>query len=149
MKKFLTLALCLSLANAALSQDLDITLLENLTTKSFASLDKYMIDYYGFKKIRNNKDDLQSTYGKTYKHDLDNTVVITVMSSNDKSNALDVSLAKNYDVQEIKDQLVSKGYTYTGLENFEFSEFKKDKSVFLVSEIPNEDGKTQVKVKSE
>lgn len=149
MKKILTLALCLFLANTALSQNLDIILLENLTTKSFASLDKYMIDYYGFKKIRNNKDDLQSTYGKTYKHDLDNTVVITVMSSDDKSNALDVSLAKNYDVQEIKDQLVSQGYTYTGLENFEFSEFKKDKSIFLVSEIPNEDGKTQVKVKSE
>lgn len=149
MKKILTLALCLFLANTALSQNLDIILLENLTTKSFASLDKYMIDYYGFKKIRNNKDDLQSTYGKTYKHDLDNTVVITVMSSNDTSNELDISLAKNYKVQEIKDKLVSKGYTYTGLQNFEFSEFKKDKSVFLVSEIPSEDGKTQVKVTSE
>ncbi|MCL8008510.1 hypothetical protein [Gelidibacter japonicus] len=149
MKKLLTLALCLSLSNIALSQDLDIVLLENLTTKSFASSDKYMIDYYGFEKIRNNKDNLQNTYGRTYKHDLDNTIVITVMSSNDTSNELDVSLAKNYKVQEIKDKLVSQGYTYTGLENFEFSEFKKDKSVFLVSEIPNEDGKTQVKVISE
>lgn len=149
MKKLLTLALCLSLSNIALSQDLDIVLLENLTTKSFASSDKYMIDYYGFEKIRNNKDNLQNTYSRTYKHDLDNTIVITVMSSNDTSNELDVSLAKNYKVQEIKDKLVSQGYTYTGLENFEFSEFKKDKSVFLVSEIPNEDGKTQVKVISE
>ncbi|MBA6152201.1 hypothetical protein [Gelidibacter maritimus] len=149
MKKILTLALCLSLANTAMSKNLDIILLENLTSKSFASLDRYMIDYYGFEKIRNNKDNLQSTYGKTYKHDLDNTVVIKVISSNDTSNVLDVSLAKNYNVQEIKDQLISKGYTYTGLENFQFSEFKKNKSVFLVSEIPSEDGKTQVKVASE
>lgn len=102
MKKLLTLALCLSLSNIALSQDLDIVLLENLTTKSFASSDKYMIDYYGFEKIRNNKDNLQNTYGRTYKHDLDNTIVITVMSSNDTSNELDVSLAKNYRFKKLK-----------------------------------------------
>ncbi len=146
MKNILSLVLCLSIATTALSQNLDITLLENLTTKSFASIDTYMIDYYGYEKIKSQNEDLQNKYGRTYKHDLDNTIVITVISSKDDSNALDISLAKNYKVQEIKDKLVSQGYTYTGLENFEFSEFKKDKSVFLVSEIPNEEGKTQVKV---
>lgn len=146
MKNIFSLVLCLSIATTALSQNLDITLLENLTTKSFASIDTYMVDYYGYEKIKNQKEDLQNKYGRTYKHDLDNTIVITVISSKDDSNDLDISLAKNYKVQEIKDKLLEKGYTYTGLENFEFSEFKKDKSVFLVSEIPNDDGKTQVKV---
>ncbi|RXJ52602.1 hypothetical protein [Gelidibacter gilvus] len=146
MKNILSLVLCLSIATTALSQNLDITLLENLTTKSFASIDTYMIDYYGYEKIKNQKEELQNKYRRTYKHDLDNTIVITVISSNDDSNALDISLAKNYKVEEIKDKLLAQGYTYTGLENFEFSEFKKDKSVFLVSEIPNEEGKTQVKV---
>lgn len=146
MKNSLSLVLCLSIATAALSQNLDITLLENLTTKSFASIDTYMVDYYGYEKIKNQKEDLQNKYGRTYKHDLDNTIVITVISSKDDSNDLDISLAKNYKIQEIKDKLLEKGYTYTGLENFEFSEFKKDKSVFLISEIPNDDGKTHVKV---
>ena len=146
MKNILSLVFCVSIATTSLSQNLDITLLENLTTKSFASIDTYMIDYYGYEKIKNQKEELQNKYGRTYKHDLDNTIVITVISSNDDSNALDISLAKNYKVEDIKDKLVSQGYTYTGLENFEFSEFKKDKSVFLVSEIPNEEGKTQVKV---
>ncbi|HUH27880.1 hypothetical protein [Gelidibacter sp.] len=77
---------------------------------------------------------------------MDNTIVITVILSKDDSNDLDISLAKNYKVQDIKDKLLSQGYTYTGFENFEFSGFKKDKSVVLVSEIPSEEGKTQVKV---
>lgn len=149
MKNVLAIIFSLFLATTTFSQNLDITLLENLTTKSFGSIDRYMTDYYGYQKIQNHTDELQHKYAKTYKHDLDNTIVITVMASKDDSNALDISLAKNYDVQEIKDKLVSKGYTYTRLENFEFSEFKKDKSVFLVSEIPSDNGTTQVKVISE
>lgn len=54
-----------------------------------------MTDYYGYEKIQNHKDERQLKYGKTYKHELDNTIVITVIASKDVSNALDISLAKN------------------------------------------------------
>src|SRR5690606_13253479 len=117
MKHIFSLVFCFSIATTAISQNLDITLLENLTTKSIASIDTYMMDYYGFEKIQNQNKDLQKKYGRTYKNDLDNTIVISVIPSKDDSNALEISLAKNYDVQEIKDKLLSQGYTYTGLEN--------------------------------
>lgn len=146
MKTLFFLTVCLSTATSAISQKLDIPLFEQLTTKSVASLDRYMIDYYGYEKIQNRQEDQLNKYGRTYHNDLENTIVVTVIPSKEDANAIDISLAKNYNVQEIKDQLLSQGYTYTGLENFEFSKFRKQSLMFLVSEIPSDEGKTQVKV---
>lgn len=146
MKKMLPLIALLFLTTSAISQKLDFILFDTLTKKPIATMDDYLIDYYGYEKLNSNEEGTLKTYARTYNDDLDNTIVITVQSETDGPNIVEVTLAQNYGVFEIKDQLISQGYKYMGTKNFEFAEFIKDSTTFLVATIPNEYGRTQIKV---
>ena len=145
MKKIILCIILISIANNAFSQKLDYTLLNKLTKISVHEVDEYMINYYGFEKIESKSGINEMTYGRYYDHNLDNSIVISISFVKDKPNRLELFIAKNYDIQIIKKELIYQGYHEHSLLDFEFATFKKEKSTVLVSIIPNEFGKSKIK----
>jgi len=144
MKQIITLILFLTLTNSIFAQEFNFKMLEKLTTISFVSIDKYMTNIYGFEKINEEDEGRKRTYARFYKDNYDNTIIISVISPKDKPNVLDISVAKNYDIRSIKDEILSREYEYKGTNKYGFIVFKKDKSTFLIGQKPNESQATQI-----
>ena len=149
MKKTITIITLLILTSSAFSQNLNFELLEKLTKISIISIDDYMIEGYGFKKIEIKEDDRKRKYARYYDNDYDNTIVITILLPKTKLNVLNISVAKNYNIRKIKDELLSRGYEYEGTNEMGLLIFKKENSVFLFSKEPNKSGATQIMVISD
>ncbi|WP_411766533.1 hypothetical protein [Winogradskyella sp. A3E31] len=149
MKKIVLCIFLISIANNTFSQQLDFPFLNKLTKISINDVEEYMINYYGFEKIESKSQANVMTYGRYYNHDLDNSIIISISFVDDKPNTLELSIAENYDIKAIKKELIKRGYKKHPLIDFEFVTFKKEKSIVLVSIIPNEFGKSKIKFVSE
>jgi len=149
MKKIILCLILISITKNTFSQQLDFPLLNKLTKISINDVDEYMINYYGFEKIESKSETNVMTYGRYYNHDLDNSIIISISFVDDKRNTLELLMAKNFDIQTIKKELIKRGYQKHSLIDFEFVTFKKEKSTVLVSIIPNEFGKSKIRFISE
>ncbi|MDP9954790.1 hypothetical protein J2X97_000427 [Epilithonimonas hungarica] len=147
MKKNLGLLLFLFCINFGFSQKLDFKLLDQLTELSFVSIDEYMTEGYGFRILESKA--RERTYVRNYNNDFDNAIIITVLRPENQKNILDIVIAKNYNVREIKDNLLSRGYEYNGNNGYGFIVYKKEKSTYLISKEPNKTGATQIMVFTE
>ena len=149
MKNTFLLFCLLFLTNSAFSQKLDFKLIDKLTKISFVSIDEYMVEGYGFEKLEKKSEERKRTYARYYENDFNNTIIISVVNPKDTPNVLDISLAKNYDIREIKDELLTLGYEYNGSNEYGFVIYKSEKTAFLISKEPNKAGATQIMVITE
>ncbi|WCO00245.1 hypothetical protein [Psychroserpens ponticola] len=149
MKKIIICIILISIAENTFSQQLDFPFLNKLTKISIDEVDDYMINYYGYEKIESKSETNVMTYGRYYNHDLDNSIMISISFKDDKPNTLELLIAKNFDIQTIKKELIKRGYKKQSLIDFKFVTFKKEKSTVLVSIIPNEFGKSKIRFISE
>ena len=149
MKNTFLLFCLLFITNSAFSQKLDFKLIDKLTKISFVSIDEYMVEGYGFEKLEKKSEERKRTYARYYDNDFNNTIIITVVNPKDTPNVLDISLAKNYDIREIKDKLLTLDYEYDGSNEYGFVIYKNEKTAFLISKEPNKAGATQIMVITE
>ncbi|MGG5601273.1 hypothetical protein ACPDHJ_15960 [Myroides sp. C8-3] len=147
-KSFLLIAFLL-LTNLTFAQDFDFKLIDKLTKISFVSIDELMIEGYGFKKLEKDSEERKRTYARYYDGDFNNTIIISVLNPKDTPNVLDISLAKNYDIRKIKDELLKLDYEYNGSNEYGFVIYKNEKTAFLISKEPNNVGATQIMVITE
>lgn len=135
-------------------------MIEKLTNIAFhSSLDDLMVHGYGFKKIKEENDGLKRVYARYYNNDWENTIVISILKSPNpiekeknglkhfekKPNILDVSVAKNYNITSIKDNILSRGFEYMGIdEDLGLIVYTKGKYSYLVAKKPNKNGWTQI-----
>lgn len=158
MTKQIILYLIFTLSGSIYSQEFDFNLMEKLTNISFFSVDDFMIEGYGYKKIKEENDGLKRVYARYYDKDFDNTIIITIHKAPEptekivngkkyfqmKPNFIEISVAKNYNIREIKDILLSIGFEYIGTHEIGLTAFKKDKFTYLFAKEPNEVGATQI-----
>lgn len=163
IKKTLAILIFLSSLNIVHSQNFDFELIEKLTKISFYSIDDYMIEGYGFKKIREEKKGNKRVYFRYYNNDLNNSIIIKVTenpkailkekngikSYYKKPNFIEITIAKNYDLRLIKDKLLERGFEYIGQDKFDFVGYEKDDLLYLISKNINKAGGTQIMLISE
>jgi len=158
MTKQIILYFIFTLSGSLYSQEFDLNLMEKLTNISFFSVDDFMIEGYGYKKIKEEDDGLIRVYARYYNEDFDNLIIITIHKAPEpiekvvngekyfqmKPNFIEVTVAKNYNIREIKDNLLSIGFEYIGTHEIGLTAFKKDKFTYLFAKQPNEAGATQI-----
>jgi hypothetical protein len=147
MKKIIPLILFLTVFSSVYSQEFDIELMKKLSKISFYSIDNFMKDGYGYKKIGN--EDGKRTYARTYSDDYEDTIIISVVSPKGKPNQLEIYLAKNFDIQSVKDIIRKDGYEYHNTNEYGLIVFKKEKSMFLISKEPAKNGANQLLMMNE
>ncbi|WP_431158251.1 hypothetical protein [Winogradskyella poriferorum] len=157
MKKILTTLFFLFSLNFVYSQDFDFELIEKLTNISFYSIDNYMIEGYGFKKIREENEGKKRVYSRYYNDDFNNTIIIKVTKFKPipkeedgmksyyiKPNFIEITIAKNYNLRLIKDKLLERDFEYIGKDDMGFLGYEKDKLLYLISTRTNDAGGTQI-----
>ena len=149
MRKLITFILCFCFANFINAQKLDLNLIDKLVKMSFVSMDEYMVEGYGFEKLENKSDERTSTYARKYNNDYNSTIIIKVLNPKDTPNVIEIFLAKNFNIRDVKDELLSRGYEYNGSNKYGGIVYKKRKSVYVISKEPNEVGATQIMVLTE
>jgi len=157
MKKYIIIFLVFTLSNLIYSQEFDLNLMKKLTKISFFSADDFMIEGYGFEKIREENDGLKLVYARHYNNDWDNTIIISILSSKPiqkemnglkyfyrKPNVLDIKVAQNYNIRVIKDSILSRGFEYIDSPLAGFTAYEKEKYTYLIGKEPNKEGGTQI-----
>lgn len=137
------------LSNLTFAQELDFKLLDRLTRISFLAIDEFMVEGYGFEKLEKKSEERKRTYARYYDEDFNNIIIISVLNPHDKPNVLDITLAKNYNIRKIKDELLKLGYEYHGSNDYGFVIYRNAKTSFLISKKPNTAGGTQIMVITE
>lgn len=144
MKKFFLSVILLLFVNIIYSQNIDFNLIHKLINTSFVTIDDLMTEGYGFKKFESESDDNKRQYGRNYNGDFDNAIIITVLNSKLKSNSLELILAKNYNIRDIKDKLLEYGYEYYGSNEYGLVLYKYEKTIWAIAKEPNKVGATQI-----
>lgn len=144
MRKHIILVLIIIYSIPLYSQKFDLNMMEKLTRISFTSIDNFMIDGYGFNKIKEENNGFNRTYARFFDNNYDNTIIISVIYLKDKPNMLDISVAKNYNIRSIKDKILDNGYEYNGTNPYGLIIFKKGKFAYLIAKEPNKVGATQI-----
>lgn len=149
MRKLITFILCLCFANFINAQKLDLNLIDKLVKMSFVSMDEYMVEGYGFDKLEKESEKRINAYARKYENDYNSTIIVKIYNSKDTPNVIEIFLAKNFNIRDIKDNLLSRGYEYNGSNKYGFVVYKKGKSTYLFSEKPNDVGASQIMVITE
>lgn len=152
MRKNIIIALLLFSSNITLGQKFNFKLVDKLVKISFVSIDEFMSEGYGFKKIKNNKNEDEKhtrTYVRVYENNRDKIIIIKVLSPNNKPNILDIYLGKSFNLRDIKDKLISMNYEYNGNNKFGYNVYQKDKSTYLFAKKPNKVGATHLIINNE
>lgn len=149
MRKSILLISSLLLSNLTFSQDFDFKLIDKLTKISFWSIDEFMVEGYGFKKLEKKSEERKRTYARYYDGDFNNTMIISVLNPKNTPNVLDISIAKNYNIRKIKDELLRLEYEYIGSNEYGFLIYKNANTAYLISKEPNKAGATQIMVVTE
>jgi len=146
VKQLYSTIIFLILSNIIYSQDLNLKLLDQLTTTSFVDIDDVMINGYGFEEMDlDTKEKGRKEYIKLYNNDIDKAIAIAIINLKDFSrNALDIKVAKGYSLRKIKDDIVHEGYLYNGTNKYGLTVYKKDDVYFLIANEPNDVGATQI-----
>ncbi|WP_298782385.1 hypothetical protein [uncultured Polaribacter sp.] len=116
---------------------------------SFVPMDEYMVEGYGFKKLKNVSDERTNTYARKFNNDFNSSIIVKVLNPKDTPNVIEIFLTKNFNVRDIKDDLLSRGYEYNGINKIGYIVYKKSKSAYAISKEPNNKGITHIMVLTE
>ncbi len=131
-------------SNFLFSQQLKLRMLEQLSNISIVSIDEYMNNVQGFKKLREENDGRTITYVRNTDNDINKVIIVKVLSAFNRGlNALDVTIGKNIDLQKFKNELIDNDYNYKGINN-NMLIYEKNKTAFLIREQINEMGTNQI-----
>lgn len=131
-------------SNFLFSQQLKLRMLEQLSNISMVSIDEYMSNAQGFKKLREENDGRTITYVRNTDNDINKVIIVKVLSASNRGlNALDVTIGKNIDLQKFKNELIDNDYNYKGINN-NMLIYEKNKTAFLIREQINAMGTNQI-----
>lgn len=149
MKNIVTVVSFFCVINLLSAQKLDLNLIDKLAKMSFVSMDEYMIEGYGFKKLENVSDERTNAYARYFNNDFNSSIIIKVLNPKDAPNVVEIFLAKNFDIRDLKDDLLSRGYEYNGSNDYGYIVYEKPKSIYTISKEPNDKGITHIIVFTE
>lgn len=115
------------------SQKFDVKFLENITNISEDSIDEFMLVGYGFLKLDEKKNGLERTYYRFKNNEWASVFMVNVVMPISGYNAVDVSIGESFSMDEIRDEIISNGYSYEGMNDYGFLIYKKNDFVVLVS----------------
>lgn len=125
------------------AQELNYNVLKTLTNISFVSVDEYMINANGFRKIKEENNGKTISYGRSDKN-IGNLVFIKIISTPKfPYNALEILTGRNTNISAIKREILSDGFVYNG-NQMGFLIYKKDNTSYLIKENYNEVGANQI-----
>lgn len=142
MKKLFTLVL-IFFSSCLFSQNLNVNFLEQILKISFLEIENVMIDGYGFKKIKSENDGKQLMFAKISDDNIDNAIIINILDTKYQINTLDITVAKNFSIEKIKQNFIEKNYLYAG-DKSNFLIYKKEHIGVMISKEQNEAGANQI-----
>lgn len=140
-------------------QEFDFKLVDKLSEIKRSSIDDYLVQGYGFKKIEERSEDRKRVFFRMYKNMEDNAIGITVVFPKDQPNFLIMNLAKGYNIDDIKVELLEMGNEYLHRDKENLSEalskeemnlidsflvYTKDNRTYSIGKEPNEVGATEI-----
>lgn len=142
MKKLFTLLL-IFFSSCLFSQNLNVNFLEQILKISFLDIENVMTEGYGFKKIKSENDWKQLKFAKISDGNIDNAIIINIFDAKYSINNLDITVAKNFSIEKIKQNFIENSYLYAG-EKYNFLIYKKEHLGVMISKTPNEAGANQI-----
>lgn len=145
MKKTFIILFYFIFSNFINGQNLNIKFVEQITKVSFLDIDNVMINGYGFIKVSDEDNGNKKKYAKIPDDSDDNAIFITLFKpKNEPINTLSIFLAKNYNIQKIKRDLMENEFLYLGENKNGFWQYQKEKIVCLISKEPSNIGANQI-----
>lgn len=108
----------------------------------FSKVENFMVEGYGFEKIKL-EDGLE--FVKVPNDNIDNIILIRIFNGNKfKLNTLEISLAKNYSISDVKQNFIENNYLYIGEFEDVFWFYEKEDVVVMISKKPNKIGANKI-----
>lgn len=144
MKKLFTLLL-IFFSSCLFSQNLNVKFLEQIMKISFLDIENVMTEGYGFIRLKSENDGKKLNFVKISDGNIDNAIIINILDAR-SMNALDISVAKNFSIEKIKENFIENNYLYAGEDKYGFIVYKKEHVAVLIAKEPNEAGAHQIMI---
>jgi len=118
MIKKIILPILILAFQSSFSQSLNFGLFEKLTEIASISIDEYMVEGYGYKKISRKEDENVRKYGFVQNKNWDKAILVTVKYPRKTGyNIVEIGLGKGYELSEIKKLITAnEGFEYKGVD---------------------------------
>ena len=143
MKKLFTFLL-IFLSSFSYSQNLNVKFLEQIMKVSFLDIEKVMTEGYGFTLIKNDSNGKELKFAKIPDNDIDSAIIITIFDTKFTSNTLDITVAKKFSIEKIKENFIENNYLYVGENKYGFWAYEKNHITTVISKEPNSAGANQI-----
>ncbi|MEQ3499963.1 hypothetical protein ABMY20_09425 [Tenacibaculum sp. SSH1-16] len=118
--------------------------IEELTQISFYSINSYMIEGHGFQLFETKNKGKTRIFARGNPNKHSSIMMIEILSSKKPTHYLNIYLGSDYNISNLKTDILSNGYKFNGWNKYDYLVYNKGSATFLISRKPSEKGITQI-----